>query len=110
MVEASAAEAVAISAALAAAKARQVNGQIEQLPDQDHDSEATPGEKQVSNLSKASDPSLPNNVTPAGVRLHHRAVSTQRRSHALTYVCHLVQMITTTGKEQNFFLGLCNLP
>ncbi|CAL9077131.1 serine/threonine-protein phosphatase BSL3-like isoform X2 [Musa acuminata AAA Group] len=74
LVEASAAEAVAISAALAAAKARQVNGQIEQLPDQDHDSEATPGEKQVSNLSKASDPSLPNNVTPAGVRLHHRAV------------------------------------
>ncbi|CAL9155747.1 unnamed protein product [Musa hybrid cultivar] len=74
LVEASAAEAVAISAALAAAKARQVNGQIEQLPDQDHDSEAAPGEKQVSNLSKASDPSLPNNVTPAGVRLHHRAV------------------------------------
>ncbi|XP_009398342.2 serine/threonine-protein phosphatase BSL3 isoform X2 [Musa acuminata AAA Group] len=74
LVEASAAEAVAISAALAAAKARQVNGQIEQLPDQDRDSEATPGEKQVSNLSKASDPSLPNNVTPAGVRLHHRAV------------------------------------
>ncbi|KAJ8513063.1 hypothetical protein OPV22_003497 [Ensete ventricosum] len=74
LVEASAAEAEAISAALAAAKARQVNGQIGQLPDQDHDLEDTPDEKQVSNLSKASDPSLPNNVTPAGVRLHHRAV------------------------------------
>ncbi|RRT76194.1 hypothetical protein B296_00005949 [Ensete ventricosum] len=47
LVEASAAEAEAISAALAAAKARQVNGEVEQLPDQDHGSEATLGEKQV---------------------------------------------------------------
>ncbi|KAJ8465106.1 hypothetical protein OPV22_027658 [Ensete ventricosum] len=74
LVEASAAEAEAISAALAAAKARQVNGEVEQLPDQDHGSEATLGEKQVCNLSKTSDSSLPNNDTPTGVRLHHRAV------------------------------------
>ncbi|CAD5193917.1 serine/threonine-protein phosphatase BSL2 homolog [Musa acuminata AAA Group] len=74
LVEASAAEAEAISAALAAAKARQVNGEVEQLPDQAHGSEATLGGKQVCNLSKASDSSLPNNGTPTGVRLHHRAV------------------------------------
>ncbi|WOL19610.1 serine/threonine-protein phosphatase [Canna indica] len=74
LVEASAAEAEAISAALAAAKARRVNGQVEQLPDQSCDLEASSGEKQVSNLSKASDLSQPNNGTPIGVRLHHRAV------------------------------------
>ncbi|URD86551.1 Nuclear transcription factor Y subunit [Musa troglodytarum] len=74
LVEASAAEAEAISAALAAAKARQVNGEVEQLPDQAHGSEAALGGKQVCNLSKASDSSLPNNGTPTGVRLHHRAV------------------------------------
>ncbi|WOL07917.1 serine/threonine-protein phosphatase [Canna indica] len=74
LVEASAAEAEAISAALAAAKARQVNGEVEQLPDQDNDLEATPGGKQSSILSRTADPSQPNNTTPTGVRLHHRAV------------------------------------
>ncbi|KAI3887273.1 hypothetical protein MKW92_012248 [Papaver armeniacum] len=53
LVEASAAEAEAISAALAAAKARQVNGEI-------------------STLIKVPETTLPN--TPPGVRLHHRAV------------------------------------
>ncbi|XP_074566428.1 serine/threonine-protein phosphatase BSL2 homolog isoform X2 [Curcuma longa] len=74
LVEASAAEAEAISAALAAAKARQINGEVEQLPDQSYDSEATPGEKQLSNLSKTPDRSLSNGSSTIGVRLHHRAV------------------------------------
>ncbi|KAJ4977552.1 hypothetical protein NE237_008332 [Protea cynaroides] len=74
LVEASAAEAEAISAALAAAKARQVNGDIEQMPDRDRGAEATPSEKQISTLIKMSDSNLSNNVPPAGVRLHHRAV------------------------------------
>ncbi|XP_019709109.2 serine/threonine-protein phosphatase BSL3 isoform X2 [Elaeis guineensis] len=74
LVEASAAEAEAISAALAAAKARQVNGDAEQLPDRDRGSEATPSGKQISSLIKVPDSSLPNNSAPPGVRLHHRAV------------------------------------
>lgn len=75
LVEASAAEAEAISATLAAAKARQLNGDAEQLPDMGHGSEATPSGKQISSLIKVPDTSLPNNSTSAGVRLHHRAVS-----------------------------------
>ncbi|WOG94574.1 hypothetical protein DCAR_0313870 [Daucus carota subsp. sativus] len=71
LVEASAAEAEAISATLAAAKARQVNGEVE-LPDRDRGSEATPSGKQISTLIKPE--SAINNSTPAGVRLHHRAV------------------------------------
>ncbi|XP_010907354.1 serine/threonine-protein phosphatase BSL3 isoform X2 [Elaeis guineensis] len=74
LVEASAAEAEAISATLAAAKARQLNGEAEQLPDMGHDSEATPSGKQISSLIKLPDTSLLNNSAPAGVRLHHRAV------------------------------------
>ncbi|KAG6478437.1 hypothetical protein ZIOFF_061879 [Zingiber officinale] len=74
LVEASAAEAEAISAALAAAKARRINGEVEQLPDQSYDSEDTPGEKQLSNLSKTSDASLSNGASRIGVRLHHRAI------------------------------------
>ncbi|XP_042475809.1 serine/threonine-protein phosphatase BSL3-like isoform X2 [Macadamia integrifolia] len=74
LVEASAAEAEAISAALAAAKARQVNGDIEPMPDRDRGAEATPSEKQNSTLIKMTDSNLSNNVPPAGVRLHHRAV------------------------------------
>ncbi|XP_057466506.1 serine/threonine-protein phosphatase BSL3-like isoform X2 [Actinidia eriantha] len=72
LVEASAAEAEAISATLAAAKARQVNGELE-LPDRDRGAEATPSGKQISTLIKP-DSSVSNNSAPAGVRLHHRAV------------------------------------
>ncbi|WOK91732.1 serine/threonine-protein phosphatase [Canna indica] len=73
LVEASAAEAEAISATLAAAKARQVNGDVEQLPDRDHGSEATLSAIPMSSMVKVPDPSVAN-TPPAGVRLHHRAV------------------------------------
>ena len=73
LVEAAAAEAQAISATLAAAKARQVNGEVE-LPDRDRGAEATPSGKQISTLIKP-DSAGSNNIAPAGVRLHHRAVS-----------------------------------
>ncbi|KAM7522629.1 hypothetical protein LguiA_012531 [Lonicera macranthoides] len=72
LVEASAAEAEAISATLAAAKARQVNGEVEP-PDTDCGAEATPSGKQISTLIK-SESAVSNDSTPAGVRLHHRAV------------------------------------
>lgn len=75
LVEASAAEAEAISAALAAAKARQTNGELEQLPERDGGADATPSGKQLSSLVKVSDSAVSNNVTPTTVRLHHRAVS-----------------------------------
>ncbi|XP_077225732.1 serine/threonine-protein phosphatase BSL3-like isoform X2 [Tasmannia lanceolata] len=75
LVEASAAEAEAISATLAAAKARQVNGErVEQFPDRDRGSEATPSEKQISTLIMVPDSALSNSMPPAGIRLHHRAV------------------------------------
>ncbi|KAK5803630.1 Serine/threonine-protein phosphatase BSL3 -like protein [Gossypium arboreum] len=73
LVEAAAAEAEAISATLAAAKARQINGEVE-LPDRDRGAEATPSGKQMSTLIKMPDSAGSNNVAPAGVRLHHRAV------------------------------------
>ncbi|KAL0417541.1 UNVERIFIED_CONTAM: Serine/threonine-protein phosphatase BSL3 [Sesamum radiatum] len=72
LVEASAAEAEAISATLAAAKAREVNGEVE-LPDRDRGAEATPSGKQISTLIKP-DSAVSNNSAPPGVRLHHRAV------------------------------------
>ncbi|EPS70499.1 hypothetical protein M569_04238, partial [Genlisea aurea] len=72
LVEASAAEAEAITAALAAAKARQVNGEVE-LPDRDRGAEATPSGKQTS-ASSRPDSAFSNNSVPTGVRLHHRAV------------------------------------
>ncbi|KAL3626965.1 Serine/threonine-protein phosphatase bsl2 [Castilleja foliolosa] len=72
LVEASAAEAEAISATLAAAKARQVNGEVE-LPDRDRGAEATPSGKQITTLIKP-DSAMSNNSPSAGVRLHHRAV------------------------------------
>lgn len=72
LVEASAAEAEAITATLAAAKARQSNGEVE-LPDRDRGAEATPSGKQISTLIKP-DSDAANNSAPAGVRLHHRAV------------------------------------
>lgn len=91
MVEASAAEAEAISATLAAAKARQVNGEVE-LPDRgDRGAEATPSGKLIPTMIK---PDSSSNITPPpGVRLHHRAVSinfnlslgTKHQSHS---TCH----------------------
>ncbi|XP_057782059.1 serine/threonine-protein phosphatase BSL3-like isoform X3 [Salvia miltiorrhiza] len=71
LVEAAAAEAEAITAALKAAKARQVNGEVE-LPDRDRGAEATPSGKQISTLIKPD--SMTNISVPPGVRLHHRAV------------------------------------
>ncbi|KAM0823924.1 hypothetical protein ACQ4PT_070544 [Festuca glaucescens] len=74
LVEASAAEAEAISATLAAVKARQVNGEMEHSPDREQSPDATPSGKQHSSLIKP-DVALANNSTPPpGVRLHHRAV------------------------------------
>ncbi|KAK4763563.1 hypothetical protein SAY87_013001 [Trapa incisa] len=73
LVEASIAEAEAISATLAAAKARQINGEVE-LPDRDRGAEATPNEKQISSSIKMPDSAGPSNIAPTGVRLHHRAV------------------------------------
>ncbi|XP_015058465.1 serine/threonine-protein phosphatase BSL3-like isoform X1 [Solanum pennellii] len=73
LVEASAAEAEAITAALAAAKARQQgNGEVE-LPDRDGGAEATPSGKAASS-SINLDSSGSNNSAPTGVRLHHRAI------------------------------------
>jgi hypothetical protein len=74
LVEASAAEAEAISATLAAVKARQVNGEMEHSPDREQSPDAASSGKQTSSLIKP-DPALLNNSTPPpGVRLHHRAV------------------------------------
>ncbi|CAN6343913.1 unnamed protein product [Urochloa humidicola] len=74
LVEASAAEAEAISATLAAVKARQVNGEMEHSPDREQSPDAASSGKQTSSLIKP-DPVLLNNSTPPpGVRLHHRAV------------------------------------
>ncbi|KAK4763090.1 hypothetical protein SAY86_008858 [Trapa natans] len=73
LVEASIAEAEAISATLAAAKARQINGEVE-LPDRDRGAEATPSGNQISSSIKMPDSAGPSNIAPTGVRLHHRAV------------------------------------
>ncbi|XP_074289645.1 serine/threonine-protein phosphatase BSL3 [Silene latifolia] len=72
LVEASAAEAEAISATLAAAKARQVNGEVE-LPDRDRGFEAESSGKQMPTMIKP-DASVPFSTPPPGIRLHHRAV------------------------------------
>ncbi|KAL9238663.1 hypothetical protein vseg_013057 [Gypsophila vaccaria] len=72
LVEASAAEAEAISATLAAAKARQVNGEVE-LPDRDRGFEAESSGKEIPTMIKP-DASTPLSIPPPGVRLHHRAV------------------------------------
>uniref|UniRef100_A0A1D1ZMG6 Serine/threonine-protein phosphatase n=1 Tax=Anthurium amnicola TaxID=1678845 RepID=A0A1D1ZMG6_9ARAE len=74
LVEASAAEAEAISATLAAAKARQLNGEVAQLPDLDRGPEATPSGKEISTLIKVPESGQSNIAPPPGVRLHHRAV------------------------------------
>ncbi|XP_076899150.1 serine/threonine-protein phosphatase BSL3 [Bidens hawaiensis] len=68
LVEASAAEAEAIAKTLAAAKARQSNGEVD-LPDRDRGAEATPSGKQMIK----PEPDVTNSA-PAGIRLHHRAV------------------------------------
>lgn len=67
LVKASAEEAEAITATMAAAKARQVNGGVES-PDRDHGAEATPS-------GNMSTPDSTSSNNTAGVRLHHRAVS-----------------------------------
>ncbi|KAJ9536994.1 hypothetical protein OSB04_029727 [Centaurea solstitialis] len=72
LVEASAAEAEAITATLAAAKARHSNGEVELL-DRDRGAEATPSGKQISTLVKP-ETDVGSNSAPAGIRLHHRAV------------------------------------
>ncbi|XP_076942797.1 serine/threonine-protein phosphatase BSL3-like [Bidens hawaiensis] len=69
LVEASAAEAEAIAKTLAAAKARQSNGEVD-LPDRDRGAEATPSGKQMIK----PEPDVVTNSAPAGIRLHHRAV------------------------------------
>ncbi|OEL36207.1 Serine/threonine-protein phosphatase BSL2-like protein [Dichanthelium oligosanthes] len=73
LVEASAAEAEAISATLAAVKARQVNGEMEQLPDKEQSPDSASSSKHSSLIKP--DGALSNNMAAApGVRLHHRAV------------------------------------
>lgn len=84
--EASAAEAEAISAALAAAeaKSRHPSGEFEpHSPDRDRGAEATPSGKPPSSPSSAalmtpngSMATPPVHTPPTGVRLHHRAVRT----------------------------------
>ncbi|KAK4785420.1 hypothetical protein SAY86_002109 [Trapa natans] len=73
LVEASIAEAEAISATLAAAKARQINGEVE-LPDRDRGAEATPSGNLISSSIKMPDSAGSNSIASTGVRLHHRAV------------------------------------
>jgi hypothetical protein len=76
LVEASAAEAEAISATLAAVKARQVNGEAEELSDKEQSPDSSSSNKHSSLIKP--DSALSNNMTPPpGVRLHHRAVSTE---------------------------------
>uniref|UniRef100_A0A0E0KGU2 Serine/threonine-protein phosphatase n=1 Tax=Oryza punctata TaxID=4537 RepID=A0A0E0KGU2_ORYPU len=62
LVEASAAEAEAISATLAAVKARQVNGEMEQLPDKEQSPDSTSTSKHSSLIKP--DTALSNNMTP----------------------------------------------
>ncbi|EMS49544.1 Serine/threonine-protein phosphatase BSL2-like protein [Triticum urartu] len=72
LVEASAAEAEAISATLAAVKARQVNGEAEELSDKEQSPDSSSSNKHSSLIKP--DAALSNNMTPPpGVRLHHRA-------------------------------------
>lgn len=78
LVEASAAEAEAISATLAAAKARQLDGETDPLPDRDGGAEATSSGKQISTLVKIPDSSLSSSLMSSGVRLHHRAVGIKK--------------------------------
>ncbi|XP_034703107.1 serine/threonine-protein phosphatase BSL3-like isoform X2 [Vitis riparia] len=72
LVEASAAEAETISAAIAAAKARKINGDVEQIQDSDDGVKGVPTGKQNSTLIMPESAML--SSIPHGVRLHHRAV------------------------------------
>lgn len=75
LVEASAAEAEAINATLAAARAKQINGEMDEQPDRDRGAEATPSGKQMSTMIKTTDSTSFNSLpSMGGVRLHHRAV------------------------------------
>jgi hypothetical protein len=92
LVEASAAEAEAISSALAKATAiHETNGKVDkQIPDQDAAPEATtltgkqptstPSAALVPPPNKSSIAGISNYSTPTGVRLHHRAVSMAAKS------------------------------
>jgi hypothetical protein len=82
LVEASAAEAEAINATLAAVKARQVNGEMEQLLDKEESPDTTSSSKHSSLIKP--DSAVPNMSAPPGVRLHHRAVS---RIHDIFSLC-----------------------
>jgi hypothetical protein len=96
LVEASAAEAEAISATLAAVRARQVNGEMEQLPDKESP-DSTSSSKHSSLIKPES--AVPNNMSaPPGVRLHHRAVSRIR----ITFCFSLCIFISF----ENLFLGV----
>lgn len=75
LIEASAAEAEAISATLAAVKARQLNGEAENLRERDSCGEAMASGEPTSTLIKGLDYGQSNNGGTPGVRLHHRAVS-----------------------------------
>ncbi|KAL6327474.1 hypothetical protein AAG906_020070 [Vitis piasezkii] len=72
LVEASAAEAETISAAIAAAKARKINGDVEQIQDSDDGVKAVPTGKQNSTLIMLESAMLSSILH--GVQLHHRAV------------------------------------
>jgi hypothetical protein len=74
LVKASAAEAEAISAALAAAKARQNGGEYptEELPDTDTNSSP---KLNLKNIQEQASFSYQANSRASEVRLHHRAVS-----------------------------------
>lgn len=75
LVEASAAEAEAINATLAAARAKKINGEMDEQTDRDRGAEATPSGKQMSAMTKMNDStSFINLPSMGGVRLHHRAV------------------------------------
>ncbi len=64
-------------------KARQVNGEMEQLPDKEQSPDSASTSKHSSLIKP--DSILSNNMTPPpGVRLHHRAVS------SLYAVCYIV--------------------
>jgi protein phosphatase len=104
-VEASTAEAEAISAALAAAeaKSRDQNGEIEpHSPDRDRGADAAPSGKPPSSpssatptsLNRASMGSTPVHTPPTGVRLHHRAVSA---------------LFLVTNFDEHFFFGFFNV-
>lgn len=113
MVEASAAEAEAISATLAAVKARRSNGDVEHLPDGDQGSEAMPSGKEMPSLIKVPELSFANNATPPGVRLHHRAVCNTSSFFQIFLDSIFFLLMVYCGKAPIFFsvefLPFCNI-